>query len=128
MINKIDSINKVIDYVTVYEACKLIGISEKSFSIITQQAKANKIAGAKMFGKSWAIPIEWVKAECDRRGITFDFRIEEDKKPVSLDDYIPLIDYVKQNNLKYGTIHNRIARGQYNGDWIRFHTTIGIKK
>ena len=121
--------NKVIDYLPPKEVCRIIGISTKSTAQITRWMKDGRIVGAFKFGKTIAIPISWVKSECLTRGIDWNgVQVEEDKIGVSLKDYEPLIDYAKKNNVGYGTIHNQITRGTFEGDYIRFDTSFGIRK
>lgn len=128
-VDSMESKNKVIDYVTPSEACKIIGISEKSTPLITRWINQGKIKGTFKFGKTIAIPVNWVKSECNARGINWlGVQVDEDKIGVSLKDYEPLIDYTKKNNLKYGTIHSQITRGLFKEDFIRFDTSFGIRK
>ena len=125
----VDCKNIVIDYVTQAEACKIIGISEKSTPLINRWIKQGKIKGTFKFGKTVAVPVSWVKSECNARGISWvGVQVEEGKTEVSLKDYEPLIDYTKKNHLKYGTIHSQIARGLFKEDFIRFDTSFGIRK
>lgn len=125
----VDCKNIVIDYVTQAEACKIIGISEKSTPLINRWIKQGKIKGTYKFGKTVAIPVNWVKSECNARGINWQgVSVEEHQIGVSLKDYVPLIDYTKKNNLKYGTIHSQITRGLFKDDFIRFDTSFGIRK
>lgn len=121
--------NKVIDYLPPKEVCKIIGISAKSTAQITRWIKDGRIAGVYRFGKTVAIPTNWVKSECITRGIDWEgVQVEEGKVGVSLKDYEPLIDYAKKNNIGYGTIHNQITRGTFNKDFVRFDTSFGIRK
>lgn len=121
--------NKVIDYMTPTETCRAIGISESSVAQITRWVNEGRIKGAYRFGKALAIPVSWVKSECIERGIPFDgIELKGGDKGVSLDDYIPLIDYVKEKGINYGTFYARIKREQYKGDYIRFQTTYGLPK
>lgn len=121
--------NRVIDYVTQAEACEIIGISKKSTPLINRWINQGKIKGAYKFGKTVAIPTNWVKSECIERGISWKgVEVEEGERGVSLKDYEPLIDYTKRNNLKYGTIHSQITRGSFDKDFIRFDTSFGIRK
>lgn len=121
--------NKVIDYVTQAEACEIIGISKKSTPLINRWINQGKIKGVFKFGKTIAIPVSWVKSECNSRGIYYNgVELQENEKGVSLRDYEPLIDYTKKNNLKYGTIHSQMTRGVFNKDFIKFDTSFGIRK
>ena len=121
--------NQVIDYLPPKEVCKIIGISEKSTAQITRWIKQGKIPGVYKFGKTLAIPTIWVKSECITRGIDWEgVQVEEGKIGVSLKDYEPLIDYTKKNNASYGAIHNQITRGTFNQDFVRFDTSLGIRK
>lgn len=120
---------KVVDYLTPAETCKAIGISEKSTPLITRWINSGKIKGYKRFGKSLAIPINWVKSECQERGINWQgVELLSDEIGVSLDDYMPIEEYASNNHMKYGTLHSQITRGIYNGNYIRFGTTFGLPR
>lgn len=120
---------KVVDYLTPAEVCKAIGISEKSTPLITRWINNGKIKGYKTFGKNLAIPIAWVKSECQERGIDWQgVELKADEIGVSLDNYIPIKEYCKKNNLNYVNFNNQIARGYYEGEFIRYANTYGLPK
>lgn len=120
--------NKVIDYVTPTEACKIIGISEKSTPLITRWINQGKIKDVITFGKSKGIPINWVKSECNERGINWEgIKLEDGEVGVSLKDYEP-VNKIEQ---KYQVSHLaiRITRGQINSDYaVQFGRNWGIEK
>lgn len=121
--------NKVIDYVTPTEACIIIGISPKSTPQITRWINEGRIKGIKQFGKNKAIPVSWVKSECNERGINWEgVELGDDETPVSLDDYISIKEYCIKNNLNYIRFNNKISRGYFDGDFIRFANTYGLPK
>lgn len=120
--------NKVIDYVTPTEACKIIGISPKSTPQITRWISEGKIKGVKQFGNNKAIPVAWVKSECNERGINWEgVELENDETPVSLDDYIPLYEFVEDKR-EYGRVHTQMKRASYKGDYVRFGNSYGLPK
>lgn len=117
----------VIDYVTPKEACVAIGISPKSTPLITRWMNEGRIQGVKLFGKNKAIPVSWVKSECNSRGIPYEgVQLEPGQVGVSLNDYVPIKEYCKKNNLNYINFNNTIARGYYTGEYIRFGNTYGL--
>lgn len=120
--------NKVIDYVTPTEACKIIGISPNSTPQITRWINDGKIKGTRQFGNNKAIPVSWVKSECNERGINWEgVELEDDETGVSLDSYIPLKDCIPDEK-EYGRLHARLRRGTYEGDYIRFGNAFGLPK
>lgn len=120
---------KVIDYVTPAEACTIIGISASSTPQITRWVNEGKIKGVVPFGKNKAIPVAWVKSECLERGINWEgVELKQDEIGVYLKDYIPIKEYCKNHSLIYINFNNQIARGYYNGDFIRFGNTYGLPK
>lgn len=120
--------NVVIDYVTPTEVCKIIGISTKSTPQITRWINSGKIKDHKRFGNSLAIPVAWVKSECLERGISWQgVKLKEGEKGVSLEDYTPLMEYVKENNLNYSTIYHNLKDGKTE-DYIKFQSTYGLPK
>lgn len=126
--NKNFNKNIVIDYVTPAEACRAIGISEKSTPQITRWINEGRIKGVLNFGNNKAIPISWVKSECLTRDIQFEsIKLEDGQVAVSLNDYEP----VNQIEKKYKTSHLavKIMRGQINKDHvIQFGKNWGIEK
>lgn len=121
--------NKVVDYVTPAEACKIIGISEKSTPLITRWINDGKIKGTFKFGNNTAIPIMWVKSECLSRNIDFQGIIIENKQiPVSLKDYKPISTIYKDNKKELDRTYSRMKRGTFQGDYIRFGNSYGIRK
>lgn len=135
-INKIKSIeimkkskNKAIDYITIDETCDAIDIKRNSKAQITRWIQDGRIAGAFKFGRSWAIPISWVKSECNSRGIHYDgLKLEKGENGVFLGDYESLVDYSERLNIPYGNLHNQIRRGTFDKDFIRFDTSYGVRK
>lgn len=120
---------KVIDYLTPKEVCKFIGISEKSTPLITRWINEGKIKNVYLFGKNKAIPANWVKSECHERGINWEgIKLTTGEIGVSLKDYMPIKEYCKKNNLNYNAFNNRVARGYYQGEFIRFANTYGLPK
>lgn len=120
---------KVIDFVTPKEVCKIIGISEKSTPLITRWMNESRITGVYLFGKNKAIPITWVKSECIERGISWEgIKLNDGEVGVSLKDYIPIKEYCKKNNLNYASFNNRISRGYYKDEFIRYANTYGLPK
>lgn len=120
---------KVTDFVTPKEVCEIIGISEKSTPQITRWINEGRIPEVYLFGKNKAIPVTWVKSECIARGITWNgIKLESGEVSVSLKDYIPVKEYCANNNLNYNNFNNKISRGYYNGEFIRFANTYGLPK
>lgn len=120
---------KVIDYVTPKEVCKIIGISEKSIAQITRWMNERRIPEVYLFGKNKAIPVTWVKSECLSRGIKWEgVELKKGEIGVSLKDYIPIKEYCKINNLNYNAFNNRIARGYYEDEFIRYANTYGLPR
>lgn len=120
--------NRVVDYVTPTEVCIIIGISPKSTPQITRWINEGKIKETVRFGNSLAIPVSWVKSECNERGISWQgVELENDETGVLLEDYIPLMDYVKENNLNYSTIYHKLKDGKVE-DYIKFQSTYGLPK
>lgn len=120
--------NKVIDYVTPTEACKIIGISPNSTPQITRWVNDGRIKGVRFFGNNKAIPVTWVKSECNERGINWEgVELESDETGVSLDDYIPLKESTQDKN-EYSRLHARLKRGTYKGDFIKFGNAFGLPK
>ena len=120
---------KVTDFVTPKKVCELIGISENSIAQITRWMNEGRIPEVYLFGKNKAIPVNWVKSECLSRGIKWEgVELKEREIGVSLKDYIPVKEYCKKNNLNYNAFNNKIARGYYDGEFIRFANTYGLPK
>ena len=120
---------KVTDFVTPKEVCKIIGISEKSTPLITRWMNEGRITGVYLFGKNKAIPITWVKSECIERGISWEgIKLNDGEVGVSLKDYIPVKEYCKINNLNYNNLNNKISRGYYKDEFIRYANTYGLPK
>lgn len=119
----------VTDYVTPAEACKIIGISVKSTPLITRWINEGRIKGVLNFGNNKAIPVNWVKSECNNRNIQWDgVRLEPGQIAVSLEDFMPIVEYAKENSLNYSTFHSTFRRGTFKGDWIKFGNSFGIRK
>lgn len=135
-INKIKSIevikkskNKAIDYITIDETCDAIDIKRNSKAQITRWIRDGRIAEAFKFGRSWAIPVSWIKSECNSRGIRYEgVKLEKGENAVSLQDYESLVDYSERLNIPYGNLHNQIRRGTFDKDYIRFDTSYGVRK
>lgn len=120
--------NKVIDYVTPKEACKIIGISESSAAQITRWIQDGKIKNTKRFGNNTAIPVAWVKSECLERGISWQgVELKEGEKGVSLEDYEPINDKIEDQKERY-RVYNRLRRGTYKNDYIKFGNAFGLPK
>ena len=119
----------VTDYVTPAEACKIIGISERSTPLITRWINEGRIKGVLNFGNNKAIPVNWVMSECNSRGINWEgVKLEPGQIAVSLEDFMPIVEYAKENNLNYSTFHSTFRRGTFKGDWIKFGNSFGIRK
>ncbi len=120
--------NKVIDYVTPREACKIIGIKESSAPQITRWINDGKIKGTKQFGNNKAIPVSWVKSECNERGINWEgVELGNDEIGVLLGDYVPINEKIEEQKERY-RVYNRLRRGTYEGDFIRFGNAFGLPK
>lgn len=120
--------NKVIDYLTIDEVCDAIGIKRSSRAQITRWIQDNRIVGAVRFGKTWAIPKNWVQSECLTRNLKFtDNTLRDNEIGVSLNDYIDIDSYVKDKDVTYQKIYNDVINERIN-DYIRFGTTYGIRK
>lgn len=121
--------NKVVDFVTPTEACRIIGISEKSTPQITRWMNEGKIQGVLSFGNNKAIPISWVKSECNTRGINWEgVELKEGEISVSLKDYIPIADVYNNDKKTLNKIYMRMKRGTFQDDYIRFGNAYGIRK
>ena len=120
--------NKVIDYVTPTEACKIIGISPKSTPQITRWINDGKIKGTKQFGNNKAIPVAWVKSECNERGINWEgVELGNDETGVLLSNYVPINEKIDEQKERY-RVYNRLRRGTYVGDYIKFGNAFGLPK
>ncbi len=120
--------NKVTDYLTIDEVCDAIGIKRNSKAQITRWIKDGRIAGAYKFGKTWAIPINWVKSECTARGIVFhEVELTSNENEVKLNDYISIDEFVRNKDVTYQKIYNDIIDGRIK-DFVRLGTSYGIKK
>lgn len=119
--------NVVTDYVTPTEACRIIGISEKSTPQITRWINEGRIKGVYPFGKSRAIPISWIKSECNSRGIHWEgIKTQQGQMGVSLEDYTPLNEIEKKYNVN--SLAVKIVRGQINNNYvIQFGKSWGIE-
>lgn len=121
--------NKVIDYLTIDEVCDAIGIKRNSKAQITRWIQDGRITGAFKFSKSWAIPVNWVKSECLARGISWHgVTLSESEHGVSLKDYYTVNEYCNKFNQSFGTVHSQISRGIFDGDYVRFDKSYGIRK
>lgn len=120
---------KVIDYITPKEVCEVIGISPTSTPLITRWMNQGKIKNVYLFGKNKAIPVSWVKSECNERGINWEgIKLEDGEVGVSLEDYVPIKEYCEKNGLVYMNLNNQISRGYYKDEFIRFANTYGLPK
>ena len=120
--------NKVIDYVTIDEVCDAIGIKRNSRAQITRWIQNGRIVGVFRFGKTWAIPINWVKSECLSRNLRFnENELQKNEAGVSLNDYISIDEYVKDKDITYQKIYNDIIDKRID-DYVRFGTTYGVRK
>lgn len=121
--------NVAIDYITIENTCEAIGIKKSSRIQLTRWIQQGRIYGVFKFGKTWAIPVNWVKSECNSRGIYYNgVELQDSEKGVSLRDYEPLIEYSNRLNLSYGKIHFQLRSGIFEGDFVRFGTSYGIRK
>lgn len=121
--------NKAIDYITIDETCDAIGIKKNSRAQLIRWIQDGRITGAFKFGKSWAIPVSWVKSECNSRGIHYDgVELGKVENGVSLNDYESLVEYSKKSDITQGTLYNQIKRGIFKNDYIRFDTSYGVRK
>lgn len=121
--------NVVTDYVTPTEACRIIGISEKSTPQITRWINEGKIAGVVSFSNNKAIPVIWVKSECLERGIHWEgVELKQDEIGVYLNEYEPISVIYKDNKKELNKIYMRMKRGTFQGDYIRFGNAYGIRK
>lgn len=120
--------NKVIDYVTPTEACKIIGISPNSTPQITRWINDGKIKGTRQFGNNKAIPVSWIKSECNERGINWEgVELESDETGVLLGDYVPINEKIDEQKERY-RVYNRLRRGTYEGDYIKFGNAFSLPK
>lgn len=120
--------NKVTDYVTPTEVCKIIGISPKSTPQITRWINDGKIKGTRQFGNNKAIPVSWVKSECNERGINWEgVELENDETGVLLGDYVPINEKIEDQKERY-RVYNRLRRGTYDGDFVKFGNAFGVPK
>lgn len=120
--------NVVIDYVTPTEVCKIIGISTKSTPQITRWINSGKIKGVKQFGNNKGIPVSWVKSECLERGINWQgVELKEGENGVSLNDYEPIYQMFKDEKER-SRVYDRLRRGTYKDDYIKFGNAYGLPK
>lgn len=120
--------NKVIDYVTTDDACDILGLKRSSKPQITRWIKDGRIVGAFKFGKTWAVPVLWLKSECIERGILFNgIELAINENEVKLKDYISIDEYIKGKDITYQKIYNDIIDKRID-DYVRFGTTYGVKK
>lgn len=121
--------NKVIDYVTPQETCTIIGISANSTPQITRWINEGKINGVIPFGNNKAIPVSWVKSECLSRGINWEgVKLEEGEVGVNLKDYEPISVIYKDDKKELNKIYMRMKRGTFDGNYVRFGNSYGIRK
>lgn len=121
--------NVVIDYVTPQQACVMIGISAKSTPQITRWINEGRIPHTTKFGNNTAIPVSWVKSECLARDVEFrGVKLEDGQVAVSLKDYEPISKLYQSNKKELDRIYNRMRRGSFDGDFIRFGNSYGIRK
>ena len=124
--------NKVIDYMAPIDIARLFGLV--NYTNISNSAKKGEINGAYKFGRSWAIPISWVKNECRNRGIYFvGIELEEDeigvRVGVSLDDFYTINEVVEMTGEKLGTIMWELETGVIpESVHVVYYNTRGIKK
>lgn len=119
--------NKVVDYLTPIEVCQIIRISVNSTPQITRWIREGRIKNVVQFGKSNAIPISWVKSECQARGISWSgVELKENEAGVSLKDYTPVNQIEKKYNVQNLAV--RIKRGQIDlENVIQFGNNWGIE-
>lgn len=119
--------NKVIDYLTPIEVCQVIRISVNSTPQITRWIKEGRIKNVIQFGKSNAVPINWVQSECQARGISWSgIELKENEVGVSLKDYTPVNQIEKKYNVQNLAV--RIKRGQIDlENVIQFGNNWGIE-
>lgn len=119
--------NKVIDYLTPVEVCKIIRISATSTPQITRWIREGRIKNVIQFGKTIAIPITWVKSECLARGIDWNgVELKENEVGVNLKDYTPVNQIEKKYNVQNLAV--RIKRGQIDlKNVIQFGNNWGIE-
>ena len=123
-----NSKNKVIDYITIDEVCDIIGIKRNSKAQITRWIKEGKIKGAYKFGNSWAIPVNWVKSECNSRNINWQgVELEENQTGVSLDKYEQITEFFEDRK-KSNAVYMQITRKTYTDDYVKFGNTYGLPK
>lgn len=120
--------NKVIDYVTMNDATKILGLARSSSSQISRWVKDGKIQGTFSFGRSVAIPVSWLRSECLERGISWDgIELEDGETGVSLKDYLDINEWAELNNLTYSKVYNDIVNGRRH-DYIKFGVSYGLPK
>lgn len=120
--------NKVTDYVTPAEACRAIGISEKSTPQILRWIKDGRIPGVFKFSSNWAIPVSWVKSECNSRGINWSgVPLHSGEVEVSLTNYMPISEVYKEDKKELDRIYKQMKRGTFQGDYILFGNAYGLK-
>lgn len=119
--------NKVIDYLTPIEVCQIIRISVNSTPQITRWIKEGRIKNVIQFGKSNAIPVSWVKSECQARGIDWNgVELKENEVGVSLKNYTPVNQIEKKYNVQNLAV--RIKRGQISlENVVQFGNNWGIE-
>lgn len=121
--------NVVVDYVTPQQACTMIGISASSTPQITRWIGEGRIPNVTKFGNNTAIPISWVKSECLERNVQFEgIKLEGGQVAVSLKDYEPISMIYKDNKKELDRIYRRMKRGTFDGDYVRFGNSYGIRK
>ena len=120
--------NKVIDYVTMNEATKILGLARSSSSQLSRWIKDGKIQGTLSFGRSVAIPVSWLRSECLERGISWNgIELEDGETGVNLKDYLDISEWAELNNLTYSKVYNDIANGR-RYDYIKFGVSYGLPK
>ena len=120
--------NKVIDYVTMNDATRILGLARSSSSQLSRWIKDGKIQGTFSFGRSVAIPVSWVKSECLERGISWQgVELKEGEEGVNLKDYLDISEWAELNNLTYSKVYNDIVNGRRR-DYIKFGVSYGLPK
>lgn len=120
--------NKVIDYVAMNEATKILGLARSSSSQLSRWIKDGKIQGTFSFGRSVAIPVSWLRSECLERGISWHgIELEDGETGVNLKDYLDISEWAELNSLTYSKVYNDIVNGRRH-DYIKFGVSYGLPK
>lgn len=120
--------NKVIDFITSKEIIEVLGQSLATTAMYNKQAREGTIKGAFKFSSTWAFPIEYLKEKARKKGIRYDgVQLEDNEKGVSLLDYKTVLEWSEEKGYNMATIHSRIKRGTFKGDYVKFGNTYGIR-